>query len=208
MNTWHYMLNGAQAGPVTTDELTVLFTAGTLRGDTLVWRQGMGSWLPASQVPELASALATAPGAIAPVAASPAPTPGAIAMTAPPAGAPLTGEAADIEQNKIFGVISYLGLLFLVPLIAAKQSKFAMYHCNQGAVLFLTWVCTWIALLIVSAIFHLIPFLGFIIGILFMFLHFALWIGFLALMIVGIINAVNGKMKPLPLIGSLFTLVK
>jgi hypothetical protein len=202
------MLNGAQAGPVTTDELTVLFTAGTLRGDTLVWRQGMGSWLPASQVPELASALASVPAAAVPVVATPITATGPVVVTSAPAAAPLTGEAADIEQNKVFGVISYLGLLFLVPLIAAKQSKFAMYHCNQGAVLFVIWICTMIALWIVGMIFHLIPFLGFIIGILLLFLHFALWVGFLALMIVGIINAINGKMKPLPLIGSLFTLVK
>lgn len=204
------MLNGAQVGPVTTDELTVLFTAGTLRSDTLVWRQGMASWLPASQVPELASALSALPAA-APITAAPAAaaSPNAPIVTATAAGSvPLTGEAADIEQNKIFGVISYLGLLFLVPLIAAKQSKFAMYHCNQGAILFVIAVCCWIALAVISAVVHLIPFLGLVLGILLVFVHFALWIGILALMIVGIINAVNGKMKPLPVIGSLFTLVK
>jgi len=204
MNTWHYMLNGAQAGPVTTDELTVLFTAGTLRSDTLVWRQGMASWLPANQVPELGAALASIPVAAAPSVAVVAPAASAGTYSAPSA-APLTGEAADIEQNKVFGVISYLGLLFLVPLIAAKQSKFAMYHCNQGAVLFVVAVCSWIAMFVLSMILHFIPILGFMLS---MLLHFALFIGLAALMIIGILNAVNGKMKPLPLIGSLFTLVK
>jgi len=202
------MLNGAQVGPVTTDELTVLFTAGTLRSDTLVWRQGMASWLPASQVPELASALSAIPAAAPSAAAAPV---AAVAPTSPivtagtPGAAPLTGEAADIEQNKIFGVISYLGLLFLVPLIAAKQSKFAMYHCNQGAVLFVVAVCCWIAMFVISMILHFIPILGLILS---MLLHLGLFVGLAALMIIGIINAVNGKMKPLPLIGTLFTLVK
>ena len=198
------MLNGAQAGPVTTDELNVLFTAGTLRNDTLVWRQGMAAWLPANQVPELASSLSTIPAAPAQVvvAAAPGATPVVVAAV------PLTGEAADIEQNKIFAVISYLGLLFLVPLIAARQSKFAMYHCNQGAVLCVVWFCGVIGLMVVGIIFGHIPFLGFLIAIMMGLIHFVFWLGMLALMVMGIINAANGRMKPLPLIGNLFTLVK
>jgi uncharacterized membrane protein len=58
---------------------------------------------------------------------------------------------------------------------------------------------------VISMILHFIPILGLILS---MLLHLGLFVGLAALMIIGIINAVNGKMKPLPLIGTLFTLVK
>jgi uncharacterized membrane protein len=94
---------------------------------------------------------------------------------------------ADVEKNKVFAVLAYLGILFIVPLLAAKESPFAMYHANQGLVLFLGWV----ALGIVSMIplVGLIAFVGYVAGLVFM--------------ILGIINAANGQMKPLPLIGGI-----
>lgn len=92
----------------------------------------------------------------------------------------------DAQQNKVMGILAYLGILFVVPLIAAKESRFAMYHANQGLVLFLFGMATGLV--------ALIPFLGWIVG-------FAGWAVSVVLMIMGIINAANGQMKPLPLIG-------
>jgi len=43
--------------------------------------------------------------------------------------------AEDIENNKVMALLAYI--IFLVPLLAAKESKFAMFHTNQGLVLFL-----------------------------------------------------------------------
>lgn len=99
---------------------------------------------------------------------------------------------ADVEKNKIFAIISYLGILFIVPLLAAKDSPFAMYHANQGLLLFL--------LSIALGAITMIPILGWIIAI-------VAWIVPLVFMIMGIINAANGQMKPLPLIGEI-TLLK
>ena len=48
--------------------------------------------------------------------------------------------AEDIEQNKVMALLAYLGLLFLVPMFAAPNSKFARYHTNQGLVLCLAAV--------------------------------------------------------------------
>ena len=94
---------------------------------------------------------------------------------------------ADVEKNKIFAILAYLGILFLVPLLAAKESPFAMYHANQGLILFLFAI----ALGVVGAIpvIGLISLLG--------------WIPHLIFMVMGIINAANGRMKPLPLIGGI-----
>ena len=46
-------------------------------------------------------------------------------------------EKADIESNKVYALLSYIGILFLVPIIAAPKSKFARYHANQGLTLFI-----------------------------------------------------------------------
>ena len=109
----------------------------------------------------------------------------------------------DINSNKVMSILPYLGILVLVPIFAAKDSKFARFHANQGLVLFLAEIAFYIVLTIVSAIILAISWkLYFIITILSL-----VWIVFLVLAIIGIINAANGKAKELPVIGK-FTLLK
>lgn len=98
---------------------------------------------------------------------------------------------ADAEKNKLVAAVAYL--LFFIPLLAAKDSRFAMYHANQGLVLLLTAIAA-------NVVLGLIPFLG-------LFLVPLANLGLLVLTIIGILNALNGYTKPLPLIGG-FTLLK
>lgn len=128
---------------------------------------------------------------------NPAPEPAAGAE-APPAGAP-DADAADIEQNKVYAVVGYLGILFLVPLLAAPNSRYARYHANQGIVLFLATV-------VVTGAFYVlgyIPFLGRVLGL----VGSVAWIVSLVFMVLGIVNAASGKCQPLPLLGR-FQLLK
>ena len=192
---WHYMKNGAQTGPATTDEIKTLITSGAIKADTMVWREGLASWAAANTQPDFA-------GVVPPPPPPPPPAP------AGAAGGPgtFTPDAADVEQNKVFGILSYLPpLLFLVPLLAARQSKFAMYHCNQGLVLTLVAIAVSIANMILDVVLVHIPFLGWF---LMTVLNLGISVGILVLVVIGIINAVNGVCKPLPLIGNRFTLVK
>ena len=97
-------------------------------------------------------------------------------------------DPADAEQNKVMGILAYI--IFLIPLLAAKESRFAMYHANQGLVLFL-------ATMAVTLVGSIIPIIGWFI---------ILPVGYLAvfvLAIIGILNAVKGVCKPLPLIGGI-----
>jgi len=124
---------------------------------------------------------------------SPAPEPAA-GVEAPPAGAP-DADAADIEQNKVYAVVGYLGILFLVPLLAAPNSRYARYHANQGIVLFLATV-------VVTGGFYVlahIPFLGRVLGL----AGSVAWIVAFVFLILGIINAANGKCQPLPVLGGI-----
>ncbi|XID92904.1 hypothetical protein ACF3MZ_31415 [Paenibacillaceae bacterium WGS1546] len=95
-------------------------------------------------------------------------------------------EQSDIANNKAMAVLAYI--LFIIPLLAAKESKFAMYHVNQGLVLFLTLV----GVNIVSSI---IPIIGWLI------IGPLANLGIFILAVIGILNAVGGRCKPLPLIG-------
>jgi uncharacterized membrane protein len=186
---WHYMKNGVQTGPATTDDVKSLIASGAIKADTLVWRDGLASWVAANTQADFAGVL---PPAAPPSPAAPVGTTGGPGVFIP--------DAADVEKNKVFGILAYLGILWLVPLLAAKDSPFARYHCNQGLVLFLGAMCVWFACLIVTAI----PFLNLIM--------ILLWPAFgivcLVFAILGIVNAVNGVCKPLPLIGNRFTLIK
>jgi len=60
---WYYVENGQQAGPVEETQLAELIQSGKLRGDTLVWHEGMGVWQPFSAVcpPEFAAAVGATP---------------------------------------------------------------------------------------------------------------------------------------------------
>jgi uncharacterized membrane protein len=189
-NSWHYMKNGAQTGPATTEEIKALIASGAVKADTLVWREGLASWVAANTQSEFAGVVPAVP-----------PPPPAVA------GGPgvFTPNPADVEKNKVFGILAYLGILWLVPLLAAKDSPFAKYHCNQGLVLFLGAIAAWIANIILDMVLVFVPVLGWF---LMFILHLGIIISILALAIIGIINAANGVCKPLPVIGNRFTLIK
>lgn len=103
-------------------------------------------------------------------------------------------DTQDIQTNKVWAALSYVGILFILPLLVnGGQSRYAKYHANQGFILFLANIVVGIA----SSILGKIPVLGAVLSAL-------LSLASLALMIIGIINAANGKAKQLPLIGGLF----
>lgn len=106
-----------------------------------------------------------------------------------PGGQYQTNPDTDAAENKSICVLCYLSLLVLIPLLTRQQSPYVRFHSNQGLVL-----------LILSAIVSLldrIPYLG---------RYFLSPLGgllVLILAIIGIVNTLNGQMKPLPLIGKI-----
>jgi membrane protease subunit (stomatin/prohibitin family) len=53
---WFVGIDGQQVGPLTAAELRARTAAGTVSGETLVWRDGMSAWTSLGQVHELAAA--------------------------------------------------------------------------------------------------------------------------------------------------------
>src|SRR5829696_2438401 len=66
---WYYAEGALQNGPVTDDEFADLVRNGKVRGETLVWREGMANWQPYSIV-ATPQASGAAPAVLAPVAAA------------------------------------------------------------------------------------------------------------------------------------------
>lgn len=95
-------------------------------------------------------------------------------------------DSHDVEENKVIAALSYFGILVLVPLLAKKESPFCQFHAKQGLVLLISWV--------IIGVVAVIPILGWIVSIfgsLFLFVLFVL----------GVVNALGGQAKELPVIG-------
>ena len=104
-----------------------------------------------------------------------------------------TMSAEEIEGGKAFAILSYaVGLIglpfFLVPLIM-RNNDFSLYHAKQCLVL-------WLASIVLSMVGGILT--AVCIGV---FILLAALVFFLVFEIMGIINAVNGRVQPLPLIG-------
>ena len=112
----------------------------------------------------------------------------------------------DVEANKGMAVLAYI--LFFVPLIAGtyKTSPFVKYHLNQGIILWILSIGWAIVENILMAIFWAILPFG-IASLISVILSLAsLFI--LVLLILGIMNAVKGETKPLPVVGGMLTILK
>ena len=107
----------------------------------------------------------------------------------------------DIESGKVMAILSYLGILVLIPYFAEKNNKYVAYHAKQGLNLFIIEIIASFAFSILSVIFWLILF--FIVPL----LGAALSLASLGLTIIGIVNVCNGKAKELPVINK-FKIIK
>lgn len=91
----------------------------------------------------------------------------------------------DVEENKVIASLSYIWILFVIPLLVKKDSKFCVEHAKQGLVLF-------IAELIVLII-RIIPVVGWIIAYI-----LSVVIGIVAL--IAFIYAIQGKFWKIPVV--------
>lgn len=98
------------------------------------------------------------------------------------------------DNGKTTAIVSYITIIgWLIAYFGMHQSKktsLGSYHLRQTLLLILCGVGYWILTFVVTMV---VPLLGliFLIG----------WLGFLVLWIIGLIAAINGEEKPMPLIG-------
>ena len=108
-------------------------------------------------------------------------------------------DSSYIEQNRVMAILAYISWLVLIPLIAAKDSKFARFHCNQGLVLAIAEIIAVVVLGLLGGL----PLIGWIFRVLESLLGLVCFI----FAVLGIVNAAGGKAKELPIVGS-FKLLK
>lgn len=87
----------------------------------------------------------------------------------------------DAQDNKYVALFSYIYILFLVPLLAKRDSKFCQFHAKQGLVLFVVDI--------VASLLVWIPVIG-------QLLALALAI----VSVIGIIKVLNGEYWKIPFI--------
>ena len=105
-------------------------------------------------------------------------------------------EQQDIQSNKVMAILSYIGFLFIIPLLSSTKSKYARFHLNQGIILF-------IAAAIYEALMQILnhSLLGFFPFSIAKIPFELLQVVFLIFTIVGIVHACNGEKTELPFIG-------
>ena len=100
----------------------------------------------------------------------------------------------NADNGKTTAIVSYITLIgWLIAYFAMHQSNktsLGSYHLRQTLLLILCGVAYWILTFVVIMV---VPLLGLIFSI--------GWLGFLVLWIMGLIAAINGEEKPMPLIG-------
>ena len=106
----------------------------------------------------------------------------------------------EMQKAQQIAWLSYLGILVIVPILIEPNNEYIKFHARQGIVLLLFEI-GWT---ILRFILGLIPVIKYIAAI----LSFFMWVGFVALSVIGIINAIQGEWKKLPLVGEFADTVK
>ena len=153
---------------------------------------------PAYQQPAPQQPVYQQPAPQQPVYQQPAPQQSPYQQTIP--GNPLTEE----QTKKGLAILAYFGILFLIPLFAAKKGSFARYHANQSLVLFIFMVVfNVLSTVLGNILVNISPLLTLVVTGVFSLLVLVLCV----FALIGIIHAAKGQRKPVPIIGGI-TIIK
>ena len=97
-------------------------------------------------------------------------------------------EEREIQEGRVFAVISYMVVLCIVTLALKKENKFALFHGKQGLVILIFWVA--------CAILSMLPLIGGLIWLVGL-------VGLGLLSLVGIVQALMGNYWKAPLVGDI-----
>ena len=109
----------------------------------------------------------------------------------PPPPAPAdSGSGGDSSNRTLMIVLSYLGLLALIPLLMEKDDQDLQWHAKHGLVLFGFWVVLGLVFSVLSAV----PVLGCLAIVVSLFLPIAA----LVIHIICIVKGINGERFLIP----------
>jgi uncharacterized membrane protein len=91
-------------------------------------------------------------------------------------------------------VLSYLWILFLIPLLTKKEDSEVQWHAKNGAAIFATEIILWVLFFVLG---RFMP--GFA-GCGLATIECAVWLGFLVLRVICIVKGVGGQRFRIPVI--------
>jgi uncharacterized membrane protein len=121
----------------------------------------------------------------------PPPPPGGSYTPPPP---PPPGGSAPSSDRTIMLVLSYLGILALIPLLVKKDDKEVQWHAKNGLGLTVAWILLWIVIAIVEHFMPSVVSCGIAV------IHCVLALGFLAVIVMAIMKALKGGRMRFPVI--------
>ena len=110
-----------------------------------------------------------------------------VGAPAPPPPPPPPPAPPASSNRSVMLVLSYLGILALIPLLTEKNDREVQWHAKHGLVLLVAYLVLMVGVTIASFV---IGFVG--------MLQIPLWLGYLVVIILGITNALNGKRFVIP----------
>ncbi len=134
----------------------------------------------------------------------------------PPVRPIYTQYGTSVDNAKAFSIMSYISILWLVGLLADKNNPKVRFHVNQGIILTIFEVAVNVLFSIIKSFISAIfiqSFSGVVVvsqlGVtLNGMLTLTAWCLYIAFMIIGILHAVQDREEPLPIIGTLFQVLK
>lgn len=85
-------------------------------------------------------------------------------------------------NDKLFGAMAYIWILFLIPLLLKNNNQLVQFHAKQGMLLFICWLIGWL--------FFWLPFVGAL-----------LYLAIILISALGIIAVIQGRYWEIPVIG-------
>ncbi len=116
--------------------------------------------------------------------------------TVPPPPPPVAAVESAPSDDKTVAIVSYLTIIgFVIALVMRgnRRSALVAFHLRQSLGLMILGICCWP----INMILVFIPILGWL-------LMFLIFIGLFVLWIIGFLSALNGQMKPIPVLGANF----
>ena len=99
---------------------------------------------------------------------------------------------SEVDSGKFMAILSYFGILALIPYLSEKNNSFVVFHAKQGMNLFILGIIAFFG----ASIFGVFLSMRFLlVGL----VEMALFV----FAIIGIVYAAQGEKKELPLIGSI-----
>jgi fumarate reductase subunit D len=94
-------------------------------------------------------------------------------------------EITDLEEDKLYAILSYVGVLVLIPLLTKKNNSFVQFHARQGLVILVGFIIALIAVQWVSLIGNL------------------LFLSLLIVDVIALVQALLGRRWKIPIIGDI-----